>query len=73
MKQFFKKHAATLFLAAFVIAGLAFGLGYYQWKGCALGMCPITSSPVFSALYGSVMGGLLGYILLPHKTSNSER
>lgn len=72
MKLFFKRHAAALFLAAFTLAGLAFGFGYYQWKGCALGMCPIASDPVFSALYGGVMGALLGYILLPQKAKDPE-
>lgn len=73
MKRFLKQHASTLLLATFVLAGLAFGLGYYQLNGCALGMCPITSNPVVSALYGGVMGALIGYILLPRKEKGSEQ
>ncbi|MFR9215633.1 MAG: DUF6132 family protein [Ruthenibacterium sp.] len=65
MKHFLKRHAGACFLAAFAAAGLAFGLGYYFAVGCALGACPVTSNPAASALYGGVMGFLLGYILLP--------
>ena len=60
MKHFLKQHAGACFLAAFAAVGLAFGLGYYFVVGCALGTCPITSNPVASALYGGVMGFLLG-------------
>ncbi len=67
MKHFLKQHAGACFLAAFAAVGLAFGLGYYFVVGCALGTCPITSNPVASALYGGVMGFLLGYILLPQR------
>lgn len=36
--------------------------GYLYWKhvGCSSGTCPITSSPVMSTLYGTLMGGLSG-------------
>ena len=67
MKHFLKRHAGACFLAAFTAAGLAFGLGYYFAVGCALGACPITSNPAASALYGGVMGFLLGNILLPQR------
>lgn len=69
MKHFLKQHAGACFLAAFAAVGLAFGLGYYFVMGCALGTCHITSNPVASALYGGVMGFLLGYILLPQRWS----
>jgi hypothetical protein len=45
-----------------IIAGAALGaLGgyaYYHFIGCASGTCAITSSPVNSTLYGTLMGGL---------------
>lgn len=45
-----------------IIAGAAVGaLGgyaYYHFIGCASGTCAITSSPVNSTLYGTLMGGL---------------
>ena len=59
--------ALRLSLIHISAAGLAFGLGYYFAVGCALGACPITSNPAASALYGGVMGFLLGYILLPQR------
>ncbi|ATA72638.1 DUF6132 family protein [Capnocytophaga canis] len=56
MKKFVKKHLLTLI-------GIAVGAlaGYFYWQqiGCNSGTCAITSSPVNSTLYGSVMGGLL--------------
>jgi hypothetical protein len=35
--------------------------GYLYWLkiGCTSGSCPITSSPVMTAIWGAVMGGLL--------------
>lgn len=47
----------------FTIIGMAIGAvaGYFYWKfvGCNTGSCAITSNPINSTLYGSVMGGLL--------------
>ena len=41
-----------------IIGGIA---GYLYWRnvGCASGACPITSSPVMSAIWGALVGGLL--------------
>ena len=43
-----------------MIIGAAIGgvLGYlyYRFIGCATGTCPITSRPLNSILYGTVMG-----------------
>ncbi|MBA4057958.1 MAG: hypothetical protein C0490_24795 [Marivirga sp.] len=41
-----------------VIGGLS-GFLYWYYVGCLSGTCAITSSPVNSTIYGSVMGGLL--------------
>lgn len=41
-----------------VIVGAIAGYAYYYFIGCASGSCSITSSPVNSTLYGSLMGGL---------------
>lgn len=47
----------------FWIAGAVFGAagGYLYWKyiGCMSGTCPITSKPMNSMIYFSIMGGLL--------------
>jgi len=54
--NFFLKHKLT------VIGILAGGIGgylYYHFVGCASGTCAITSKPVNSSLYGSMLGGLL--------------
>ncbi len=56
IKDFLKRQWLTL-------TGIALGTlgGFLYWKfvGCTTGTCPITSSPVNSALWGAVMGGLL--------------
>lgn len=56
MKKFGKKYLFTLI-------GMAIGAvtGYFYWKfvGCNTGSCTITSNPINSTLYGSIIGGLL--------------
>ena len=47
-----------LLFSGIVIGGLS-GLAYWHFVGCASGTCPITSHPVNSTIYGSVMGALL--------------
>ncbi|MBK9148488.1 MAG: hypothetical protein IPM12_11825 [Flavobacteriales bacterium] len=51
--------SAWLITLGAAIAGAAAGYMYYSLVGCASGSCAITSSPVNSALYGALMGGLL--------------
>lgn len=45
------------------ILGIGIGAiaGFLYWKfiGCSSGHCAITSKPLNSSLYGSMMGGLL--------------
>lgn len=56
IKSFIKNHWPTF-------AGLAIGAvaGYLYWMyiGCETGSCPITSSPIASAAYGSLIGGII--------------
>jgi len=40
-------------------AGAVGGYLYWYFIGCESGVCPITSSPVNSTLYGIVLGGLV--------------
>ena len=41
-----------------IVGGIA-GYLYYVNIGCVTGTCAITSKPLNSTLYGSLMGGLL--------------
>lgn len=42
-----------------VTLGAVGGFLYWKFIGCNSGTCAITSNPVNSTLYGSLMGGLL--------------
>lgn len=42
-----------------VVIGAIGGYLYYYYIGCASGSCAITSNPLNSTLYGSLMGGLV--------------
>lgn len=54
--NFILKHKITLLgIGIGAIAGFA----YYYYVGCVSGNCSITSKPLNSSLYGSLMGGLL--------------
>jgi len=50
---------------AIIITGIGVAIGavagylYYYYVGCASGTCSITSRPLNSTLYGSLMGGLV--------------
>lgn len=50
-----------------VIAGAVGGYLYYHYVGCSTGTCPITSKPLNSTLYGSLMGGLIFNIFKKEK------
>jgi hypothetical protein len=41
------------------VAGAAFGFGWYKLVGCSTGACPLTSNPVVSTLYGTIVGALV--------------
>lgn len=53
------KNKYTLLTIAGIILGAIAGYLYYHFVGCSSGSCSITSKPLNSTLYGSVMGGLL--------------
>jgi hypothetical protein len=52
------KKAILITSIGIIIGGIA-GYLYYHFVGCASGSCAITSKPVNSTLYGSLLGGLL--------------
>lgn len=41
------------------VIGAVGGFMYWKWIGCASGTCKITSSPVNSTLYFSLLGSLV--------------
>jgi len=63
-----KKKTAIIITLAGAVAGAIGGYLYYHYIGCASGQCRITSHPVYSTLYGALMGGLLFNIF----TGNSK-
>lgn len=64
MKKFAKKHLLTIIG---VIIGATAGYFYWKFVGCNSGSCAITSNPVNSTIYGSIMGGLLFSIFQNNK------
>ncbi|QZT38472.1 DUF6132 family protein [Halosquirtibacter xylanolyticus] len=56
IKSLIIKYRATLIG---IIIGAVGGYLYWRWIGCESGTCPITSSPIRSSLYGSLMGALM--------------
>jgi hypothetical protein len=61
----------------FEIAGLAMGAvagwSYWYFIGCTSGTCPITSQPVNSSVYGSVMGWLAGGMFTGSRKNSLEK
>ena len=62
MKHIFRRVLRPLLFAA---GGAVVGVAYYYTAGCATGACPITSSPVTTAIYTAVIGLLLSMVLPP--------
>ena len=56
MKEFITQYKLSI---ADVMIGAILGYAYYYFIGCTTGSCAITSKPVNSTVYGSVMGYLL--------------
>jgi len=68
MKKIVLKYKQEL-IGASVGAGL--GLGYWFFIGCSSGSCAITSNPIFSSLYGAIIGWFLTGIITT-KEKNKE-
>ncbi|PRZ24093.1 hypothetical protein [Flavobacterium granuli] len=47
-----------------IIIGAIGGYLYYHYVGCLSGSCAITSKPLNSTLYGSLLGGLFFNLLI---------
>lgn len=54
--DFIKRY--KLYLIGAIVGALA-GWAYWYWVGCYNGTCAITSKPLNSTLYGSLLGTLL--------------
>lgn len=64
MKEFIKKHITKII--AILVGGIG-GFSYYYFIGCASGICPITSNPYISVIYGAVLGYLFSDIFKKKK------
>jgi len=69
MNTFIKKN--LLAIAGIAVGALA-GFLYWKFVGCNTGTCAITSSPVNSTLYGSVLGGLLFTTMKKEKSEKND-
>lgn len=69
IQTFLKKNLLTII--GVPIGALA-GFLYWKFVGCNSGTCAITSSPINSTLYGSVMGGLVFSMLKNNKKEKND-
>lgn len=53
--------AHLLKLLLYILGGGIAGYLYYRFIGCSTGVCPITSRPIPSIIYGAAIGALLGW------------
>lgn len=67
--HFLLKHK---WLIAGILVGALAGFLYWNFIGCSSGTCAITSKPVNSTLYGSLMGGLLFSSFKKEKKKDSD-
>lgn len=71
-----EKIKKNIIIIAGVFIGMAGGLLYWKYVGCASGTCPITSNWMTMLPYGALMGGLLGSmvrdLLKKKKTAGQE-
>lgn len=65
MKEFITKYKLSI---AGVLVGAILGYAYYYFIGCTTGSCAITSKPINSTVYGSVMGYLMFSVFENSKT-----
>lgn len=66
---FLKKY--TLTIIGLMVGAIA-GFFYWQQIGCNSGTCAITSSPINSTIYGSIMGALFLNIFQKDKKTNND-
>jgi hypothetical protein len=66
--EFIKKHKLTIMG---LLLGAVGGFLYWHQIGCHSGTCAITSSPLNSTLYGTVMGALVANMFAKEKPEQS--
>jgi len=66
------KRKRIILLAVGAFAGAVAGYLYWKFIGCNSGTCLISSKPLNSTLYFSVMGALLMNILIPSANKDSN-
>jgi len=66
------KRKRVILLAVGAFAGAMAGYLYWKFIGCNSGTCLISSKPLNSTLYFSVMGALLMNILIPSANKDSN-
>lgn len=54
------------------VVGAISGYAYYYYVGCSNGSCTITSKPLNSTLYGSLIGGLLFNLFVKDNKQNKS-
>lgn len=69
MEYFIRKNSLAI---VGVVFGAVAGFLYWHFVGCDSGSCAITSKPLNSTLYGSVMGGLLLSMFTKEKKKEDE-
>ncbi len=55
-----------------VLVGAALGFAYYKFIGCRSGVCPITSNPWISTMYGALLGFVISLNRPAKKNKNNE-
>ncbi len=60
-----RRWLARAIIGAFIVAGAVAGIVIQRAVGCPTGGCPITSSPLFSTIYGAVIGLVVGIGFAP--------
>lgn len=69
INTFIKKNLLTIIG---IPLGAIAGFLYWKFVGCNTGTCAITSNPINSTLYGSVMGGLVFSIFKKDKKEKND-
>lgn len=59
------------YIAGAIVGAIA-GYLYWRYVGCSTGICPITSSPTISSIYGALMGSLLGGMFKKKNRTKNE-